>query len=664
MKIKKLTGILLAGTIAASYLPSFSFEASAIGQSSIDALFTTKGYASLADWIEKVGPGDGDGKLKISLYAPMDSPNTCLSYANIQTITDLSNRYSITIDITFFESNSNRQYSVEFNTNDLKKSKWDDVMSKGEFLDLSLSFFKKNKEFVINANNIKNKHYDMDLDLDYTIFGADIQYLLGECGLITDNIYHTNDLALYNSDTDDIIALVNPSVNLNFTIDDSCRMGVYVANIDDDEEIFDKSSSTTDDKIYELVCDFIGIDADNFESLGFRQDRFSQSNTYDFIMDSIAPIKKKLKNFYTQSELEKAANSYLLNNKAALINAIASDIDFTNAVDESIEDILGEGANSSTKSELGKYIEAVVAEKVTEELSKYDLSYKGLVDTIKKALEDETTDLAEILTEKVVAAITGGKDLDDYIKELIEKENLNGEDGKDGADGKDGENGKDGKDGADGKDGVDGKDGESFEAWMLRNYGSLDSFLNQIGFEAWAKKNYGSVENFISKTAEGGLSAYDIAVEKGYFKGTEKEWLESLQGASAYEIAVENGFKGTEKEWLESLKGEDGEDGRDGEDGEDGRDGEDGEDGRDGVDGKDGKDGQIIYVNGTYGQVTDGTANGDDVIIIPDSNDSYGKPSAGNVNPATGVAAGVLLPAAAIGCVALVKKQGRKRGRK
>ncbi len=29
-----------------------------------------------------------------------------------------------------------------------------------------------------------------------------------------------------------------------------------------------------------------------------------------------------------------------------------------------------------------------------------------------------------------------------------------------------------------------------------------------------------------------------------------------LTGASAYEIAVKNGFKGTEIEWLESLKGD------------------------------------------------------------------------------------------------------------
>lgn len=31
--------------------------------------------------------------------------------------------------------------------------------------------------------------------------------------------------------------------------------------------------------------------------------------------------------------------------------------------------------------------------------------------------------------------------------------------------------------------------------------------------------------------------------------------LKGVDGASAYEIAVKNGFKGTEKEWLLSLKG-------------------------------------------------------------------------------------------------------------
>ncbi len=47
-------------------------------------------------------------------------------------------------------------------------------------------------------------------------------------------------------------------------------------------------------------------------------------------------------------------------------------------------------------------------------------------------------------------------------------------------------------------------------------------------------------------------------------------------GASAYDIAVDNGFVGTEAEWLESLKGEPGKDGEPGEPGMDGAPGADG----------------------------------------------------------------------------------------
>ena len=55
--------------------------------------------------------------------------------------------------------------------------------------------------------------------------------------------------------------------------------------------------------------------------------------------------------------------------------------------------------------------------------------------------------------------------------------------------------------------------------------------------------------------------------------------LAGCAGASAYEIAVENGFVGTEEEWLESLVGKDGKDGVDGEKGEKGDVGETGEKG-------------------------------------------------------------------------------------
>ena len=66
-----------------------------------------------------------------------------------------------------------------------------------------------------------------------------------------------------------------------------------------------------------------------------------------------------------------------------------------------------------------------------------------------------------------------------------------------------------------------------------------------------------------------GKSAYELAVEKGY-RGTLDEWLASLNGSngddgkSAYELAVENGYQGTEEEWLASLKGSAGDEGVDG----------------------------------------------------------------------------------------------------
>jgi hypothetical protein len=68
-----------------------------------------------------------------------------------------------------------------------------------------------------------------------------------------------------------------------------------------------------------------------------------------------------------------------------------------------------------------------------------------------------------------------------------------------------------------------------------------------------------------AKGADGaaGASAYAVAVANG-FVGTEAAWLLSLEGAdgaagaSAYAVAVANGFVGTEAAWLLSLEGADG----------------------------------------------------------------------------------------------------------
>lgn len=62
-------------------------------------------------------------------------------------------------------------------------------------------------------------------------------------------------------------------------------------------------------------------------------------------------------------------------------------------------------------------------------------------------------------------------------------------------------------------------------------------------------------------------------------------------GASAYEVAVDNGFVGTEAEWLASLVGPEGPQGEPGTDGQDGAPGADGQDGATGPEGPQGPQG-------------------------------------------------------------------------
>ena len=139
------------------------------------------------------------------------------------------------------------------------------------------------------------------------------------------------------------------------------------------------------------------------------------------------------------------------------------------------------------------------------------------------------------------------------------------------------------------------------------------------------------------KDGVNGKSAYELAVENGY-EGTVQEWLASLVGAdgkngangtngkSAYEIAVEHGYKGAEEEWIASLAGKNGTNGTDGINGksayelavENGFKGSlsdwlDSLVGEDGIDGEDGTDGKSAYElaveNGFNGTLTEWLAS-------------------------------------------------------
>ena len=88
-------------------------------------------------------------------------------------------------------------------------------------------------------------------------------------------------------------------------------------------------------------------------------------------------------------------------------------------------------------------------------------------------------------------------------------------------------------------------------------------------------------------------------------------------GASAYEVAVTNGFEGDEQAWLDSLVGPKGDTGArgpagaDGADGADGAQGPEGPEGPQGPAGADGADGEGVPLGGTTGQILSKTSETD-----------------------------------------------------
>ena len=125
---------------------------------------------------------------------------------------------------------------------------------------------------------------------------------------------------------------------------------------------------------------------------------------------------------------------------------------------------------------------------------------------------------------------------------------LKGEKGDQGEQGIQGEKGDTGSQGIQGIQGLQGPKGEKGDT---------------------GAKGEPGIQGVAGEKGESGASAYELAVENG-FSGTETEWLSSLKGEdgaqgtsgekgnpgdSAYQIAVNNGFIGTESEWLSSLNG-------------------------------------------------------------------------------------------------------------
>ena len=179
------------------------------------------------------------------------------------------------------------------------------------------------------------------------------------------------------------------------------------------------------------------------------------------------------------------------------------------------------------------------------------------------------------------------------VEEFIES--LKGEKGEQGPQGEKGEKGENGLSAymlAKTYDGFVGSMQEWFDT-LVGPQGPAGEKGEAFKYEDFTPEQLAALKGPAGEKGENGLSAYMLAKTYDGFEGTLPEWLDSLkgnqgpqgekgepfryedfteeqlaelvrdiesgvEGKSAYDVAVENGFKGSEEEWLESLRGPEG----------------------------------------------------------------------------------------------------------
>lgn len=140
--------------------------------------------------------------------------------------------------------------------------------------------------------------------------------------------------------------------------------------------------------------------------------------------------------------------------------------------------------------------------------------------------------------------------------------------------------GRPGRDGVDGRNGVDGVNGKDLDATEV-----------QLGELADVDTEEAKTGQYLMFDGARWVARF-IPQVFGYARGGGSGGGEGTAGASAYEIAVENGFVGTEQEWLASLQGDTGPQGEPGPQGEQGPQGEPGPQGEQGIQGEPGLQGE------------------------------------------------------------------------
>lgn len=108
---------------------------------------------------------------------------------------------------------------------------------------------------------------------------------------------------------------------------------------------------------------------------------------------------------------------------------------------------------------------------------------------------------------------------------------------------------------------------------LSQNISEIENKVIDLGRNKADKTEIPIVPNWAKQEKKPTYVASEISFEDGE-TFQEKYDTDKLNGKSAYEIAVKNGFEGTEEEWLESLRGKEGKQGLQGLKGEKGDKGE------------------------------------------------------------------------------------------
>ena len=133
------------------------------------------------------------------------------------------------------------------------------------------------------------------------------------------------------------------------------------------------------------------------------------------------------------------------------------------------------------------------------------------------------------------------------------KDGLNGTNGVDGKDGEKGDKGEQGIAGVNGATGATGEKGDKGDQGVAG--------VNGTNGEKGDKGDQGVAGVNGTNGEKGDKGDTGAKGDKGYKGDTGTTGLQGDMGLSAYDVAVDNGFKGTEGEWLLSLRGPTGRDG-------------------------------------------------------------------------------------------------------